>query len=62
MLHFAPFLSTPFELYALNSILLFYLIFVNTSFFSCFEHFFDDVSESNPMLHFGSFLSGQTQN
>ena len=52
---FCPFLSTPFESYALNSILFFYLIFVQLQFLSCFEHFFGKVSESNPMSHFGSF-------
>ena len=40
----------------------FHLMFVQTSFFSCFEHLFDKVSESSSMLHFGSFLSGQNQN
>ena len=47
ILHFAPFLSTPFESHALNPILL----------FTCFEHFFDKVSEPNSMLHLRSFLS-----
>ena len=35
------------------------LIFVQTSTFQLFEHFFDKVPELNPMLHFGSFLSRQ---
>ena len=52
-------LSTPFELYALNHHLTFYLMFVNTAshiFQECFEHFFDKVSESNSMVDtFGSF-------
>ena len=62
MLHFARFLSTPFELNALNSILLFTSIWSKLQFFSCFElSFFDKVSESNSMLHFGSFLSRQTK-
>ena len=38
--------------------LTFYFIFVQLQFFSCFEYFFVKVSESNPMLHFGSSLSG----
>ena len=60
-MNFASFLSTPFELYALNTILLFTL-FLSNFIFQLFWVFFDKVSESNPMLHFGSFLSGQNQN
>ena len=55
MLHFAPFLSTPFELYALNPMLHFAPFLSKLQFFSCFEHFFDKVSESNPILHFAFF-------
>ena len=62
MLHFAQFLSTPFEVFEMNPFFTCCLIFVQTSFFSCFEHFFEKVSESNTMFYFGSFLSGQTQN
>ena len=39
ILHFAPFLSTPFELYALNLILCFSLFLSKLQFFSCFDHF-----------------------
>ena len=39
MLHFAPFLSTPFELYALNPFSLFCVIFVQTSIFQLFRAF-----------------------
>ena len=49
MLHFAPFLSTPLELNALN--LTFYLIFLQTS--SYFEHF---STMYHSMLHLGSFF------
>ena len=57
MLHVARFLSTPFELYALNPILLFSSV---QTFFQ--EHFqFDKVSESNPMLQFGFFFFRQTE-
>ena len=61
LLHVATFLSTPFEFFALNPILLFTSCLSKLQFFSCFEHFFVKVSESNPILHFRSFLSGQTQ-
>ena len=39
ILHFVPFLSTPFEL-SLNPILLFTLFLSKLQFFSCFEFFF----------------------
>ena len=61
MLHFAPCLSTLFEECALNPFLLLTL-FSKHQFYSCFEHFSEKVSESNSILHFGSFLSGRTQN
>ena len=62
MLHFAPFLSTPFEEYALNTVLLFTSVLSKLQIGICFEHFFEKVSESNSMLHFGSLLSGRTKN
>ena len=62
ILHFAPFLSTPFELYALNPILLFTSFLSKLHFSAVLSIFFVKESESNPILHFGSFLSGRTQN
>ena len=48
----------PFEVHAVNSFLLFTSFLSKLQLFSCFEDlFFEKVSESNPMLHFGSFLS-----
>ena len=40
MLHFASFLSAPFEEYALNTILLFTSFLSKLKLFNCFEHFF----------------------
>ena len=40
MLHFVPFLSIPFGVYALNSFLLFTSFSSNLQFISCFEHYF----------------------
>ena len=62
ILHFASFLFTPFEEYAINSFLFSTSFLSNLHFFNSFEHFFEEVSESNPILHFGSFLSGRTRN
>ena len=53
---FCPIFVHPFEEYAPELLLTFYLIVVQPSIFSYFEHFFEKVSESNSILHFGSFF------
>ena len=55
MLHFAPFLSAPFELCALNSILLFTSFLSKLQFFSCFEHFSTRCQNRTPFYISGRF-------
>ena len=60
MLHFAPFLSTPFESYTLKPILLF-TSFLSKLQFSAVSSIFCEGVRIEPHVHFGSFLSGQTK-
>ena len=57
MLHFAPFFSTPFELYALNSILLFTLFLSNFNFSDVLRFFFREGVRIEPHITFCVFLS-----